>query len=206
MNSKRVFFVMLALVGLMVAAAGMVTYSGQKMLVKEGDKLVSLKQEKQVIDGRSKALIKAKRDIVTYEELELLARSVVPRDKDQAKTVVDIVEIAKDAGVDNIINISFPESLLGELQTGKGAKKNQVVDPNLTQLTPLDSPKGVYGMEIRIETDAEEPRPYRSLVRFLSRLEKNRRTAQVTDIQINPDKDNRNNISFTLTLTTYVKP
>lgn len=203
MSSKRVFFAMLAVAGLLVALAVFVTFTGRGLIVAEGEKLTDLKLEQKVLDKRSTALLQAKKDITEYEDLEQIARSVVPQDKDQARTVVEIVNIARELGI-SVTSIAFPDSLLG--QVSRGSRRGTTTDPNLTQLTPLTSPKGVYSMEIRIETDGDRPVPYARLLNFLSRLENNRRTAQVTNISISPDEDNRNLITFTLTLTTYVKP
>lgn len=205
MTSKRVSFVMLGLSAILVALAAFVTYTGRNLIIKEGEKLVGLKLENEVLGRRGDALIQAKKDIASYAELEQLARTVVPQDKDQARTVVDIIRMAREAGVTNIAAIEFPQSLLGEIARGS-KNSNKTVDPNLTQLTALTSPKGVYSMEIRITGDDEKPIPYRSLVNFLAKLEKNRRTAQVTNIAITPDDEDRRLISFSLTLTTYVKP
>ena len=204
MTSKRIFYVMVGVAVVLVALAAFVTYTGRNLIIKEGEKLVSLKLENEVLGRRGDALIQAKNDIISYAELEQLARTVVPQDKDQARTVVDIVRMAREAGVTNIAAIEFPQSLLGEI--ARGSKSSKTVDPNLTQLTALTSPKGVYSMEIRITGDDENPIPYRPLVNFLAKLEKNRRTAQVTNISITPDDEDRRLISFSLTLTTYVKP
>ncbi len=204
MNSKRVFFIMVGAVILLVGLSAFVTFAGRKLIIAEGEKLTNLKLEQEVLEKRATSLRQAEQDIKKYEELEQIARSVVPRDKDQARTVVDIVSMARDSGI-SITNINFPQSLLGQVSKG-GGSKGKMTDPNLTQLTALDNPKGVYSMEIRIDTDDSRPVQYSKLLNFLGKLETNRRTAQVTNISIAPSPSNRNLISFTLTLTTYVKP
>lgn len=204
MTSKRVFLVMLAVSALLIVLSGLVAFAGRNLIVTEGSKLTELKLEQKVLEKRSEALERAKKDIAQYEELEKIARTIVPRDKDQARTVVDLVAMARESGI-SVTNITFPDSLLGEVSRGS-KRKGSTVDPNLTQLTPLSSPKGVYSMEVRVDTDDDRPIAYGRLLEFLNRLENNRRTAQVTNISISPDDGNRNLITFTLTLTTYVKP
>lgn len=206
MTPKRVFFVMLAAVAVLLGLSAAGTYTARKLIIAEGVKLTDLKLEKEVLDRQTEALIQAKQDISKYESLELIARSVVPQDKDQAKTVLELVTMAKASGI-KITSVAFPDSLLGQISKGgSGAKKGPSTDPNLTQLTPLDNPKGVYSMDIRIETDQEDPISFNQLISFLSALENNRRTAQVTNISISPRPENRNLVTFSLTLTSYVKP
>lgn len=202
MSPKRVFYVMLGAVVLLVGVSAFVTYTGRKLIIDEGQKLTTLKLDKEVLKRRTTALEQANKYITSYEGLEQIARSVVPQDKDQARIVVELDNMARESGI-SITNISFPSSLLG--QSGSGKKKVNI-DPNLTQLTELPNLKGVYSMEIRLDTDEDQPVAYSRLINFLSKLENNRRTAQVTRIDITPDKDNRSLITFELTLTTYIKP
>lgn len=204
MTPKRVYFVILGAILLLVGLSVAGTYTARNLIIAEGEKLTELKLEKEVLDKQTAALDQANKDISEYEGLELIARSVVPQDKDQARTVLELVTMAEMNGI-RITSIAFPDSLLGQISKGK-AKKGTSTDPNLTQLTPLDNPKGVYSMEIRIDTDQQRTISFDQLVSFLEMLENNCRTAQVTNISITPDTANRNRINFTLTLTSYVKP
>jgi hypothetical protein len=60
-------------------------------------------------------------------------------------------------------------------------------------------------MEITIQVSEIAP-TYNQLIDFLSRLEQNRRTAQVSTITINPSTVNRNLVEFSLTMNVFVKP
>lgn len=201
MNTKRVFFGMLGALVILSALFVATAYFGNKLIVREGESLTNLKLEAAVLDKQAEALQRAKRDINEYQELEAIAKAIVPQDKDQAQTVLELVSIAKESGID-ITSVQFPASQLGS--STKGSKKNS--NPNLSQLTELDSPKGVYSMRIDIETNKDIPVRYEQLIDFLRRLENNRRTAQVTNLSITPNEGNRNIISFSLALTSYVKP
>ncbi|MBA2279097.1 hypothetical protein H0V99_01485 [Candidatus Saccharibacteria bacterium] len=209
MTAKRTYFVMVGVVILLIAICGAGTYFANKMLQKEGNKLLALKLEKAVLDRQSSALAQAKADITEYEELEKIAKTVVPQEKDQAKTVLELVKIAQESGI-NLTSIEFPESKLGEV-IKKGtkptaAKQQNTVDSNTTQLTELEDLKGVYAMEIKVQSDKEKPISYVQLLEYLKRLEKNRRTAQVIDINIQPSETDRNLVTFSLVLNTYVRP
>lgn len=202
MTAKKVFFILIAGTVLAVGAFIGTVSMGKNLIVKEGNRLKGLKLEDAVLDRQATTLTQAKRDIEEYSDLETIAKSVVPQDKDQAKTVLELVTIAGETGIE-LSGITFPASELGQVTTGK---KSAATDSKLTQLTPLSSPKGVYSMEITLTTDPESPVRYDQLIGFLERLEKNRRTSQVSEIQITPDPDNRNLLSFNLTVISYIKP
>lgn len=204
MSPKRFFFVMLAATLILVGAFVGVILVGKDIIVAEGNKLNELRLEEVVLNKQTSALTQAKKDIAEYTELESIAKSVVPQDKDQARTVLEIVKLAAESGI-AITGVTFPNSELGSVSGGK-TKSKAPANNNLTQLTPLESPKGVYSMEIRLDTDADSPVRYNQLIDFLQRLENNRRTSQVTNIEITPDTVNRNIITFNLTVTSYIKP
>lgn len=208
MNSKRMFFAMLGGIVVLVGLCAAGTYFANNMIISEGKKLNELKLEDAVGDKKIANLQQAKKDIAKYEELEMIAKSVVPQDKDQANTVIELVNMAKESGI-TITAIEFPESQLGMVTKGKkstSAKNAPTVDSKTTQLTPLESPKGVYSMEIQVQTDQEDPIRYSQLLNYLKKLENNRRTAQVSNISITPEEGNRQMVTFTLTLNSFVKP
>lgn len=200
MSSKRVFFIMLGGLALLVIVCLLVTSSGRKLIIAEGEKLTELKLEQEVLKKRDQALLQAQRDINKYKELEKIAKAVVPQDKDQARTVLELVALGRRSGI-NITSVTFPASELGQASKGKRTNSS-----NLSQLIALPEPKGVYAMNIDIGIDSEEPVHYEDLLSFLERLENNRRTAHVTNLSINPDESSRNFVTFTLSLTSYVKP
>lgn len=202
MNAKRVFYLGLGGLALLIGLCVAGTFYANKHIQAEGKKLHEFKLESSVLDRQNQALEQAKRDIKQYEELERIAKSVVPQEKDQARTVLELVNLASESGI-RIISVEFPRSELGQVAR-RGSKK--AIDSNLTQLTPLTSPKGVYSMEITVQADPNQAISYNQLIDYLTRLENNRRTAQVNNISIIPSTENRNQISFTLSLSSFVKP
>ncbi|MDQ3123947.1 MAG: hypothetical protein M3Q14_04685 [bacterium] len=202
MTAKRLYFAMVGAVIFLVLLSAGGTYFANKMLKTEGQKLLDQKLEQAVLDRQSAALAQARQDITQYEELEKIAKSIVPQEKDQSRTVLEIIKLAEEAGI-SISSIDFPESLLGEISKGKTVK---TIDNNTTQLTPLEKPKGVYVMEISISSDIDKPISYPQLLNYLKKLEKNRRTAQVVDLSIQPSEDDRNLVTFSLVINSYVRP
>jgi hypothetical protein len=212
MSSKRVFFIMIgALVlsfGLLVA--GVVV--GDGFLRKRSGDLTALKLENRILDEQQLSLIQANKDIQKYAELEKTANAIVPQDKDQAKTVREIVKIAAESNIP-ISSISFPSSTLGQptapavkdTSGGTSATKAPVI-PSITQVKPVDGISGVYQMEVTVQSEATRPVPYSSLLTFLSKLENNRRTAQVSTITITPSTNNINLVTFVLGINVFIRP
>jgi hypothetical protein len=203
MNSKTIFYVLLGLVVVMLALAGLVAYQGGKVLTSKGDEIIDKKLQNQVFEDREQALVQAKRDIEQYSELEAIAKAIVPQEKDQARTVREISAIAQRSGIP-ISSFQFPASALGQVQRGK-TKKPTASNPATSQLIPVEGTKGLYAMEIVVQSDNKQPVSYGNLLSFLERLEQNRRTAHVTNLTINPEQENRNLINFSVTLNVYIK-
>lgn len=214
MNSKRIFYI---LTGCLVLLAGVGVggiVMGNKLLAKSAGKLNELKLETSIIDEQQNSLAQAKRDIEKYAELETIAKTVVPQEKDQARTVREIVRFAQESGVP-IANITFPTSDLGAAAAkptpstgtdGTTTTTPKTTVPPISQVKPVEGIKGVYQLEVSIQNDKNTPTRYQSLITFLRKLEQNRRTSQVTNVGIQPDPKNRNLITYTMTINVYIKP
>lgn len=216
MNSKKVFYIMLGVLGLMAILVIATIVLGDKFLSKQSEKLVSLKLDNQVLESQSTSLAQAKKDIQKYSELRDIANEIVPQDKDQARAVREIISIAEQADV-KIADVTFPESTLG--QTKPKATKPKTEEggaaapapatpaaPTETQVEKVEGIPSLYRLEITVASDTTSPTSYAKLISFLRRLEQNRRTAQVTKIAIQPMATNRSALNFTLTITVYIKP
>lgn len=214
MNSKKFFFVM---IGIIVFTASLTLGGivlGGTMLKKKSAELVELKLQDRLIEEQQTALVQAKKDIDKYQELNEIARAIVPQDKDQARTIREIIAIATQSRI-QISSIDFPASSLGTKRpaatapatntTEGGATTTPVVQPPPSQLTPVKSINGVYEMQITINIGSKN-NTYLQLIDFLERLEQNRRTAQLTNLSIQPNSANRNLLSFGLTMNVFVKP
>lgn len=198
MNSKRVYYgivglIVLLCLGLIIGAKIAVG----KLSVKS-NKLVSLQLQQQSLEAEESQLAEAKAEIKKYQPLADIAKSIVPQDKNQAETVREIVNIAGQSGI-SLSSITFAKSDLGA-----PGKKLTNAELNLSQLTPVKGLSGVYQLPITInETQSVN---YNQFLNFLSQLEHNRRTAQVTDVALQPDLQNPSQLSFTLSINEYIKP
>lgn len=217
MSSKKVFFTMIGVLVLLGGVAMSLLVFGDRMLSKETEKLVELRLEEHVLDQQQASLIKAQKDIEQYKDLEKDVRAVVPQDKDQARAVREIIRMAGESGI-KISSINFPSSNLGN--KSKKSNSNQNPDgPNdqkesekkespVSQATPVAGINGVYSLEMNITPDAGKPVSYYKFLEFLSNLENNRRTAQVTSVKIRPVGDSETNpsVTFSLTINIFLKP
>lgn len=198
MDSKKLHMILAGLlvllgIGLLVSAR-----EANSLLQSKSNALASLKASDQAATAQKSQLAKDKRDIATYTQLNNIARSVVPQDKDQAQAVRQIVNLASQSGIQQLSSVTFPASTLG------GAK---LKTPNgLTQVTPVKSIPGVYDLQITITQNNSAEVPYSAFTTFLKKLEMNRRTAQVSSISVEPDQKNANMVSFTLVIDEFIKP
>jgi hypothetical protein len=198
MKAKQLYYVLLACCCIAgIALVGM-AYAANNVLAGQASKLSTLRAQSGSLSAQQSSLLQDKSDITRYSELNTVAESIVPQDKDQAEAVRQIVDIASANGI-QISSITFPSSTLGETATG-------LPTPNLTQLTPVAGINGVLNLQITITQNASSAVPYTSFLSFLSGLEQNRRTAEVTSISVTPSSNQPNDVSFTLVVNEFIKP
>lgn len=210
MNSKKVYYIMLGVLGLLSIASIGVTSFGSSVLEGSASRLVALKLESKLTEEQQIALKQAVKDVQAYEELDKIARAIVPQDKDQARAVREIITYARDSGI-TIKAINLPASNLGQALPKPAAPAEGTTAPAapaappLTQVRPVDGLKGVYVMEITVQSE-QFGASFNRLIDFLSKLENNRRTAHVTGINITPNRDNRNQLSVQTIINVYIRP
>lgn len=196
MNARKLNYLLIAAMTILAVALVGSGLVANRILTTKSAQLSKLKAESQVTADLQQAVKKDKADIAKYSDLNTIAKSVVPQDKDQAQTVSEIVNIANESGIAKLSSITFPASTLG----------SPGVSGTLTQVTAVKGIPGVYLLPITISQDTTSAIPYTQFLTFLQKLENNRRTSQVTAINIQPDPKSPQNISFTLTVNEYVKP
>ena len=200
MNGKRAYFIMIGAVCALTLGSITAVFFGDKILQSKAKNLTNLKLDNKVLDEQQTSLAQAKKDIEKYSELEQIAKSVVPQDKDQAEVVREIVKVASDNGV-KLSSISFPSSSLGQ-----AAPADSKTTSPLTQVQAVKDIPGIYVLEINIQQDSSSPVTYDKFINFLSSLENNRRTAQVTSVTVQPNAQDRSKLTFSLVVNAYIKP
>ncbi len=215
MSSKRLHLVLIASLVLLLAALIGGTYAASNLLTQKASNLTSLKAKSLALSEEEVSLAKAKKGIEQYADLTKIAQAVVPKDKSQAEAVREIVNIAEANGI-KLSSISFPSSTLGSTAARPGAAAtpaptsptaaiNSKADA-LSQLKPVVGIIGVYQLTISVNSDTTTPITYARFINFLRDLEHNRRTAQVSTISIQPNKENPGLLTFNLSLNEYIKP
>ena len=201
MTSKHLYFGMIGIIVLLIAGLIFGAYGADQLLQSQSKQLVNNRLQTSVLAQEQTELIQAKQDVKKYQNLATVTQNIVPQDKDQAETVLQIVNLANKNGV-ALASITFPSSSLG-LQTGQSASNSTI---NLSQLTPVQGIPGVYDLQLVVQSDTTNPVPYSNFISFLSALENNRRTALISAVSIQPNAQDRNTLTFSLTLDEYVKP
>jgi|ERR1017187_1407809 hypothetical protein len=201
MTSKHLYFGMIGIIVLLIAGLIFGAYGADQLLQSQSKQLVNNRLQTSVLAQEQMELIQAKQDVKKYQNLATITQNIVPQDKDQAETVLQIVNLANKNGV-ALASITFPSSSLG-LQTGQSASNSTI---NLSQLTPVQGIPGVYDLQLVVQSDTTNPVPYSNFISFLSALENNRRTALISAVSIQPNAQDRNTLTFSLTLDEYVKP
>lgn len=216
MNSKRTYFLMLGVIALLILAILGGAYGAKQVLTTKSMELVALKAKLEAHNQQQVSLIRAKKDIATYTELYNISKVIVPENKNQAETVRQIVKLAEANSI-KLGSISFPTSTLGSGPGSAAAtapttslapspSKMSIGSADLSQLVQVTGSPGVYVMTINVASDSSQPASYPQLINFLSALENNRLTAEVTSVNILPDSSASNRFSFTLNLNSYIKP
>lgn len=216
MTPKRTYFLLVGLTSLLIIAIIGSAYGSRQVLAGKSVQLIDLKAKLEGYTAQQTGLIKAKQDIATYKDLYTIAKVVVPENKNQAETVRQIVKLAGDNSI-QLGSISFPSSTLGTGPAAGAATLNRPTlnsampktsfsKADLSQLIPVAGSPGVYVLQINVASDSTKPASYPQLISFLSALENNRLTAEVTTVNIVPDSTLTNRFSFTLSLNSYIKP
>jgi hypothetical protein len=196
-------------------------YVANKLLQKRSNDVVNLKLTSQELESQETAYLAAKKDIEKYSDLNAIVKSVIPQDKDQARTVRELFQLAQDSGI-ALKSVQFPSSSLGTAAAAStttpaagatapaaGAAPTPA-PPTITQAKPVKGLNGVYAIQTDITPFADSKTArisYDQLIDFLRRIESNRRTMQVTTVHIQPlGQKASSGITFTLTLNIFVKP
>ncbi|HSX15952.1 MAG TPA: hypothetical protein VLF40_04130 [Candidatus Saccharimonadales bacterium] len=206
MKAKQLYIVLIVSSVLAVAGFFGIGYGANTLMQSQANKLSKLRADSAALSDQEVALAKNKQDIAKYGDLNKIAQSIVPQDKDQAEAVREIVNLAAQSGIGKLSSITFPNSTLGAVSGGATVKGTGSSNPNLTQLLPVTGINGVYTLKITVTQLQSDQVPYSQFTTFLTKLEQNRRTAQVSNITIQPDGSNPNMVAFVLIINEYIKP
>ena len=192
---------------------------GLNVLSSESQKLVDLKLRSKTADAQAANLSASKKQVEQYAYFNDIAKTVLPSDKDQAQSVLDIFSLADQSGI-AIANITFPASSLGNkvAPAAPSSSNNAATAPAasvISQAKPVEGIPGLYSLELTISPQTGPGVPdakrvtYPKFLDFLSSIEHDRRTAQITQVNIQPlDSDSGPSqfVNFTMTVNIFMKP
>lgn len=214
MNSKKLYYILIGI--LVLCGIGLIfgAHEANSMLEQQSHNLVSLKATDQATGQQKTQLAQDKKDIATYADLNTIAKSVVPQDKDQAEAVREIVDLASASGIPQLSSITFPPSTLGTTtatstpsSSSASASTPAASSPKgITQVKPVKDIPGVYDLQITVTQASGKEVPYGDFITFLQKLEQNRRTAEVSTITVQPSPKDPSSVSFTLVIDEFIKP
>lgn len=186
-------------------------FFGRSLLTTKSRELSKLRLEDSTTKAQVDSLTQAKAEVAKYSYYHSIAKAVIPNDKDQAQAVVDIFATAEAAGL-SLQNLTFPISTLG--LSGSGGVTSSAVPESksvLSQAKPVTDISGLYSIEVVLSPENTPQTPdnkkptYPKMIDFLQRIEKNRRTAQITALNIEPI-DGSDKVNFSITLNIFIKP
>jgi len=192
--------------GLCIILFCLIWTSGLSILKAESKKMVDLKLKNQTADAQLDNLESSKKEISKYSYFKNIAQTVIPNDKDQAEAVLEIFQLANQSGI-SIQSVTFPSSTLGSRTSATGASASATI----SQAKPVKEISGLYSVELNIQPETsgqvaqDKVVTYAKMLDFLHRIENNRRTAQITQVNIQPNEDNTQ-INFSLTVNIFIKP
>lgn len=208
MTAKRLYFILLASMGLLVVGAGAMVYFGYNFMSKSSDSLVNAKLENIAIEEQEINYAKARKDLEKYEDLGVLLRDVLPKEKDQALAVRELYNIGDETNI-SVDSIQFPASSLGQkpAATAGGTTPTTTTNSTVTQAKAVEGLSGVLGIDVELTLKPKSGTsiPYDNMIQFLQKVELNRRSMQIKKITVTPDAKN-GGLTFNITLTIFVKP
>jgi hypothetical protein len=134
---------------------------------------------------------------------------------------VEINQIASEAGI-SLQSITFPTSTLGLTTSGLDATSTSSTKAALSQAKPVSGIAGLYSLELTVEPASNTNLPlnqqvtYEKMLDFLNRIENNRHTAQIEQVNITPPTNGtstststsptNNAFNFSLVINIFIKP
>lgn len=213
MNVKKFRLILLGIFTLAIVAFAGIAILGLNILSNKSSQMVELKLKNKTAESQLSNLEISKKDIEKYSYFKDVAKSVIPEDKDQAQAVLEIFQLAQAAGI-GIQSITFPSSNLGARSTlpadSATTTPSAAASKAISQAVPVSGIPGLYSVQLTISPLSGSQLPpsqqitYAKMLDFLSRIENNRRTAQITQVNIQPASGGQQ-LNFSLTINIFIK-
>lgn len=214
MSPKKIFYVMIAILVIIVLSGVGVLYFGNSLMQKKAAELKQADLDNKINNKKLSLLQKAKKELIDNKDLQAAIDKILPTSKNQAEVVAQLYAMAAESGI-QISNITFPSSGLGadKAAASSGSSSNTSSpaptassSSNTSQTKPVSGLSGVSSVDVTL-TFAPlkgETIPYENMIKFLTLVESNRRTMLINTLQISPDLKS-GGVNFSMTLKLFVK-
>lgn len=200
MSAKKFYYLLVVAIALCALLTLGGAYMGTTMMKKSSIKLVQTKLDNIGYDAEEQNFMQARKDLEKYRPLNDVLQKILPKQKDQALAVRELYKIADETGM--VIDvIQFPPSTLGQKTTA--TKQTGTTSTGVTQAKAVDGMPGVMGIDINVTM--KDPTSYDNMIRFLQKVELNRRSMQIKSITVGKDSKTKG-VIISLTITIFVKP
>jgi len=215
MNPKNMRLVLICILGALSVLFVAIAFMGTSIISGKSRQIADLKASENTANAQLTKLLNAQREVEKYSYFNDIAKTVIPADKNQAQAITDISTFARESGFD-LESVSFPTSNLGQRAAATGSK-SATSGGQKTQASPVSQAKafggipGLYVLPVTVTPQSGTQVPpqrqvtFPKLYNFLSKLERNRRTSQITEVSITVD-DNSPAINFTMDINLFLKP
>lgn len=207
MSSRGMRWLLIIALSLVAMAFMLICIGAFSMLDRQSNKLVDLKLQNHTAETQLANLPEVKKQVDKYGYFNNVAKTVLPSDKDQAQAVLDAYQMASQSGF-LIQDLTFPTSNLGG--SASGSASSAPSKAVISQATPVSGISGLYSIPLTItpqtapSVPADKKVTYAKFLDFLNRIETNRRTAQITKVDVTPTTSG--DFNFTVTVNLFIKP
>lgn len=199
---------MLGMLGLAIIGAITMLYIGNTLMQKSAKTLIKTKLDNISTDTQEQNYMKARKDLEKYSDLNTAIEKILPKSKDQAQAVSELYRIGDETGI-AITRIQFPNSTLGQKTSTTTSSGSQTTSTSsaVTQAKAVTGMPGVLGINIDISLQPVSGKSisYNNMIKFLQKVEANRRSMQIQHISVKADSQN-GGVTFDATLTIFIKP
>ncbi len=217
LDSKKFRYVLLGVLLVCLTIFVATWFEGSSALHKKSQQMVDLKLKNQNADAELTNLQAAKKQVDKYSYFKEIAATVIPNDKDQGQALFDLSQMAAQSGI-LLQSVTFPTSNLGlkSLSIPSGTASTSTAPTASTstvisQAKPVSGIPGLYSIQLTLTPQTGQNIPpqlqdlYPKMLKFLSLIENNRRTAQITKVTIEPVQSS-DQLGFNFTVNIFIKP
>lgn len=216
MNPKNIRWMLIGSIGLLLLLFIAISTFGTSMISSKSRHIADLKAREELATAQLSRLFAAQKEIERYSYFNEVAKAIIPSDKNQAQAILDISTFALQSGFE-IESITFPNSTLGQRAAKPATTQNaaeteaKTTAAAISQAKPFPGVTGLYILPITVapqngqQVADNKKVNFPKLYEFLSRLERNRRTAQISEVTLTLD-DNSPELNFELDMNVFLKP